>query len=112
MTERKSLVSERAELARRRSYSRPPTDLEVARAIHYNKCLREEANPERDPDSDADAFIASLLDEEPEVDQTWDYMIDLLDSGEIDFAEFRRQMLSVGYSEDEIANAKDCVHDT
>lgn len=73
------------------------TDPQVIRALNYNESLRE---PDRDEESDADAFLSVIATEED--DEVWDYMTELLEAGEIDFDDFRHQMLSAGYCEDQI----------
>lgn len=40
-----------------------------------------------------------------ENDETLEYMVDLLDAGEVDPSEFRRQLLSVGYAPETISKA-------
>lgn len=77
------------------------SDLHIARAVHFNASLRA---PEPDLDAGFEAFLTDLP-EDPESDETWNYMIDLLDDGEISASEFRRQMLSAGYDENQIATA-------
>lgn len=42
---------------------------------------------------------------ELETDETLDYMVDLLESGEIEVDEFRRQLRSVGYDDTTIDGA-------
>lgn len=82
------------------------TDHQVIRALNYNESLRA---PDRNHDADSDAFIASLIDDEvsqTEEDEVWDHMVDLLEAGEIDFDDFRHQMRSAGYSDEEIAAAE------
>lgn len=53
------------------------------------------------------ADIVAMFDDDQadDADETWDYMTDLLEAGEIDPDDFRHQMRSVGYSEEEIDNA-------
>lgn len=58
--------------------------------------------PGTDPEDYSDA---SEIDQDDEIDETLEYMVDLLDSGEIEPTEFRRQLLSVGYHPDDIAEA-------
>jgi hypothetical protein len=83
------------------------SDHEVIRACNHNESLRP---PESDPDADSAAFIASLPDIDPvETDETMEYMVDLLESAEVDFDSFRCQLLSVGYSEAEITTARDAA---
>lgn len=62
------------------------------------------------PGTDPEDFteVASIDDdanEGDEEDETLEYMVDILDAGEIEANEFCRQLLSVGYHPDDIAAA-------
>lgn len=51
---------------------------------------------------------ADLLQPSPHVeDETWEYMLDLLLSGEVEVADFRSQMMNAGYHVQQINNAID-----
>lgn len=65
--------------------------------------------PGTDPEDDAYGRDYSDLGEDQnegdENDETLEYMVDLLDAGEVDPIEFRRQLLSVGYAPETISEA-------
>lgn len=60
-------------------------------------------------DGQPDTWLrADLLTFSPHVeDETWEYMLDLLLSGEIEVSDFRSQMTSAGYHVQQINNAID-----
>jgi hypothetical protein len=61
-----------------------------------------------DSDGETSRIRADMLKPSPHVeDETWEYMLDLLLSGEVTPAEFRSQMDSVGYAVQQINNAID-----
>lgn len=65
--------------------------------------------PGTDPEDDAygryDDLPAHDESDGAEGDETFEYMVDLLDSGEVEPNEFRRQLLSVGYDDGVISEA-------
>ena len=65
--------------------------------------------PGTDPEDDAYGRDYPEQDDDvnegDENDETLEYMVDLLDAGEIDPSEFRRQLLSVGYHPETISEA-------
>jgi hypothetical protein len=65
--------------------------------------------PGTDPeDRDYGRFEQSLDDDETqgdENDETLEYMVDLLEAGEVEPSEFRHQLLSVGYDPETISEA-------
>lgn len=68
--------------------------------------------PGTDPEDDAygreypdQAEDVNESDESDENDETLEYMCELLEAGEVEPSEFRRQLLSVGYHPDTIAEA-------
>lgn len=61
-----------------------------------------------DDNTGASWLRADLLSPSPHVeDEAWEYVLDLLLSGEIDTAEFRRQATGAGYCVEQINNAID-----
>lgn len=60
-------------------------------------------------DGEPDSWIrADMLTLSPHVeDETWEYMLDLLLSGEVDVPDFRSQMTNSGYHVQQINNAID-----
>lgn len=60
-------------------------------------------------DGEPDSWLrADLLKTSPHVeDETWEYMLDLLLSGEVEVADFRSQMTNAGYHVQQINNAID-----
>jgi hypothetical protein len=62
--------------------------------------------PGTDPEDYSEAApVADDETEGDESDETLEYMVDLLDSGEIEPSEFRRQLRSVGYADETISEA-------
>jgi hypothetical protein len=65
--------------------------------------------PGTDPEDDAyGREIQAMDDDENEGDQndeTLEYMVELLEAGEVEPSEFRRQLLSVGYAPETISEA-------
>jgi hypothetical protein len=62
--------------------------------------------PGTDPEDFSEVVVCDDdVNEGDENDETLEYMVDLLDSGEIEPNEFSRQLLSVGYHPDDIAAA-------
>ena len=61
-----------------------------------------------DSDGETSRIRADMLSPSPHVeDETWEYMLDLLLSGEVDVADFRSQMTNSGYHVQQINNAID-----
>lgn len=61
-----------------------------------------------DSDGEITRIRADLLKPSPHVeDEAWEYLLDLLLSGEIDTADFRSQAAGAGYCVDQINNAID-----
>ena len=61
-----------------------------------------------DDNSPASWLRADLLSPSPHIeDEAWEYLLDLLLSGEIEVSEFRRQATSEGYCVEQINNAID-----
>jgi hypothetical protein len=61
--------------------------------------------PGTDPEDYDDVVIADEVNEGDASDETLEYMVDLLDAGEIAPSEFRHQLLSVGYADETISEA-------
>lgn len=72
----------------------------AAEQVLAKRGIALEAGYDNPPDFD-EMFSSA----EPEADETLDYMVDLLESGEITPEEFRRQLLSAGYDEAAISDA-------
>src|ERR1700737_3998189 len=83
-------------------------DIGTVREIGPDATVAGRALVQWDDNSPASWLRADLLSPSPHVeDEAWEYVLDLLLSGEIDTAEFRRQAGSAGYCVEQINNAID-----
>jgi hypothetical protein len=83
-------------------------DIGTVREIGPDATCAGRALVQWDDGSDPSWLRADLLKPSPHVeDEAWEYALDLLLSGEIEVAEFRRQATGEGYCVEQINNAID-----
>jgi hypothetical protein len=83
-------------------------DIGTVREIGPDATVAGRAFVQWDDNSPSSWLRADLLSPSPHVeDEAWEYVLDLLLSGEIDTAEFRRQATGAGYCVEQINNAID-----